>query len=243
MLRQAAIGLEKAVAKEPEYAEAISCLSQVYTHSYRFDIPLPSGPPDRLAAAMELAIRAVELAPQSSRSFHALALALWFSGNTQDSLKAYKTGLELNPNSTELIAELGLRKAMLGEWSEGISLLQEAFTKSPALNEAYRIGLSVCYFALERYEEALVEAQRSNVSQLVYMPICEGAALVGLNRHKEAYEAVQKILEISPNYGAIMTDDLLKRGLHPDVTNKYVEALRDAGLPMEDQKNLQMTFR
>jgi hypothetical protein len=50
-------------------------------------------------------------------------------------------------------------------------------------------------------------------------------------------------LEISPNYGAIMADDLLKRGLHPDVTKKYVEALRDAGLPMEDQKNLQKAFR
>ena len=43
MIEAVRIGLERAVAEEPDYAEALACLSLVYSNAFRFRHPIADG--------------------------------------------------------------------------------------------------------------------------------------------------------------------------------------------------------
>ena len=51
--------------------------------------------------------------PESSSCYFALGMSYWFLGNVDSSLAAFTAGREVNPNDTELMAELGFREAEL----------------------------------------------------------------------------------------------------------------------------------
>ena len=127
--------LEAVVGTDPGYAEAFACLSQIYTNAARFRHAVSAVCADPLQRAMDLARRAIELAPASSRGHHALGLACWFSGEIADSLAALETGLGLNPNNSEIMGDLGLRHAMLMDWAKAVPCWRKAtpaIRRSPA---------------------------------------------------------------------------------------------------------------
>ena len=88
MIEAVRIGLERAVATEPDYAEAHACLSLVYSNAFRFRHPIGETEPDPRERALSLAARAVELAPNASWARYALGLARWFSGSVAGALDA-----------------------------------------------------------------------------------------------------------------------------------------------------------
>jgi adenylate cyclase len=149
-------GLESAVAAEPDYAEALSCLSLLYSNAFRFRHPVEY--PDPLARALSLAARAVELAPASSWARYALGVACWFNGDAAAALDELETGRALNPNDTTILADLGQRYAMLGRWDEAVPLLERSYAGNSALPGTYRVGLFLYHFAHGRHAEALAEA-------------------------------------------------------------------------------------
>ena len=78
MIEAVRVGLERAVATEPDYAEAHACLSLVYSNAFRFRHPIGATDPDPRERALALAARAVELAPSSSWARYALG---WRAGS------------------------------------------------------------------------------------------------------------------------------------------------------------------
>ena len=83
MIEAVRVGLERAVAAEPDYAEALACLSLVYSNAFRFRHPISTPHADPRDRALALAMRAVELAPGSSWARYALGLARWFAGDVR----------------------------------------------------------------------------------------------------------------------------------------------------------------
>jgi adenylate cyclase len=65
MIAAVRVGLERAVATEPDYAEARACLSLLYSNAFRFRHPIGMSEHDPQERALSLAARAVELAPSS----------------------------------------------------------------------------------------------------------------------------------------------------------------------------------
>ena len=63
MIEAVRVGLERAVAAEPDYAEAHACLSLVYSNASRFHHAIGGADPLRRGRPLALAARAVELAP------------------------------------------------------------------------------------------------------------------------------------------------------------------------------------
>ena len=121
--------LESTVAREPNYAEAFACLSQIYSDGFRFKFGPAAGDEGWRLKALHLAQRAIALAPRSSRSFHALAVAYWFLNDVPSSVEAYETARALNPNATEIMADLGLRYAVLADWKKAVPLLEESYRR------------------------------------------------------------------------------------------------------------------
>ena len=230
MIEAVRIGLERAVATEPDYAEAHACLSLVYSNAFRFRHPIGATEPDPRERALSLAARAVELAPNSSWARYALGLARWFSGNVAGALDALEAGRALNPNDTTILADLGQRYAMLARWDEAVPLLEESYATNPSQPGSYRIGLFLYHFAHGRFAEALGEARRVDAPQVLYGHVAVAAAAAELGLHDEAAKAVAAIRALDPDYGAHVVADLEGRHVAPELIPLLVAGLAKAGL-------------
>jgi adenylate cyclase len=228
--QQARTCLERTVSRDPNYAEAFACLSQLYADTFRFNFGDPAEHEELRRRSLQLAQRAVVLAPRSSRAFHALAMAYWFHNEVRSSLEAYETARALNPNETEVMADLGLRYALLAAWENSGPLLEEAYRRNPALPGSYRIGLWMNHFAHGRYAESLSEARKVDAPNVTYGFLAEAASLACLGRKKEAAAAIGRVLEIDPGYGSRAIDDLAARNMHPELAERVIQSLRAAGL-------------
>ena len=233
MIEAVRVGLERAVATEPDYAEAHACLSLVYSNAFRFRHSIDSPDPDLLGRALALAARAVELAPNSSWSHYALGTAHWFAGDVSAALEELEAGRALNPNDTTILADLGQRYAMLGRWDEAVPLLEESYASNPAQPGTYRVGLFLYHFGHGRFAEALAEARRINAPSVLYGHVAVAAAAAELGREDEAAAAVEAIRGLEPDYGAQVAADLESRHVTPELVAVIVAALGKAGLPVE----------
>jgi TolB-like protein/Flp pilus assembly protein TadD len=225
--------LEKAIQVAPDYAEAYACKALIYVDAYRFgyaaDFPIAVDP---RAKAYALAERALELAPRSSRGYHALGLAQWFGGETEVALATLERGLSLNPNDTEIMAELGFRQCQFANWDIGVALLERSYAENPRQPGTYRTQLAKYHYINGRYREALSEARRVGAPQVVYGFIWEAMAAAKLGLREDASAAIRRILAIDPAYGEHLVDDLRKRNVDPVSIELMVEGLSHAGLPI-----------
>lgn len=227
--------LERAIASEPDYAEALASLALVYADAYRFKFASGEFDFDPLARAMELARRAVALAPNSARGYQALALVYWLTNDVQRSLEAGENGFALNPNNTEMMADLGFRYCLRGNWDKGLPLVEDSFARNPAEPNTYRVATFLHYYITGRYDEALGEAKKLEFPDVIYSHMALAIAYGQLGREREAGAAVKQILEIDPAYADHAIQDLQKRNLYPDLVRVIVDGLRKAGLAIKDQ--------
>lgn len=234
MIEAVRVGLEHAVAAEPDYAEALACLSLVYSNAVRFRHPVNAPDPDLCERALVLADRAVKLAPNSSWARYALGLAHWFSGNLPGALDALETGRALNPNDTTILADLGQRYAMLARWDEAVPLLEDSYASNPAQPGSYRIGLFLYHFARGHFVEALAEARQVDAPQVLYGHVAVAAAAGELGLEDEAADAISKIRALDPDYGSHVESDLAQRHLATQLIPLVVSGLRKSGLPIPE---------
>lgn len=224
------VGLDRAVADEPDYAEALACLSLVYSNAYRFRHPVGTSSADLRERSLSLAARAVELAPNSSWAHYALGLARWFAGDPDGGVGALERGRALNPNDTTIVADLGQRYAMLARWDEAVPLLEQSYAANPAQPGSYRIGLFLWHYAHGRFAEALAEARRVNAPGVLYGHVAVAAAAAQLGLADEAARAVAAIRAIDPGYGARVAEDLACRHVAAELVTPIVDGLARAGL-------------
>jgi tetratricopeptide (TPR) repeat protein len=235
MIEAVRVGLEQAVAAEPDYAEALACLSLVYSNASRFRRPVDAQDPDARERALVLADRAVKLAPNSSWARYALGLAHWFSGNVAGALDALETGRALNPNDTTILADLGQRYAMLARWDEAVPLLEDSYASNPAQPGSYRIGLFLYHYARGQFADALAEARQVDAPQVLYGHVAVAAAAAELGLAAEAAQAISAIRALDPDYGAHVETDLAQRHVAPQLIPLVVSGLRKAGLPVPER--------
>lgn len=221
--------LEHAIVEDPGYALAHSKLALLYCDAARYGFDRGKISFDPLARAFELANRAVELEPRSAHGYQALHLIYWLRNDVDSSLRAAEQGLELNPNDTELMADLGGRAYVAGQW-ERYALITEAMARNPALSDFYRVATYLHAYRSGDYRKALTEAKRINLANISYGYIAIAAAAGQLGHRTEAEEAVRKILELDPAFTEHAVAFFKKHNLHPELTRGLVDGLRKAGM-------------
>ncbi len=226
--------LERTVAHDPGYAQTMACLSLVYSDKYQFGPDRQGNGIDPLERALNLAHRAVELAPYSCRPHQALSLALWLSHDHSGSLDELETGRSLNPDDTLILAELGLRHALLAQWPQAVPLLEQCYARNPLQPGRYRLGLALFHYVHGHYDRALVEARKIGMPHTVWGHVLEAIAAAQLRRQDEARAAVQRILAIDPAYADRAAADLLKHDLSLDLIQAILDGLRKVGLSGRD---------
>jgi len=222
--------LERAVADDPDYADGRAALALVYADVVRFGLQTDPLPFDPLERALELAQRAVTLSPDAPLGYQALHLVFWLRRDVEQSFAAARAGLARDPNNPELLADLGGRLCLRGEFAEGLPLLAESFSRNPGQSSFYRLGFFVAAYMGGRYQDALDEALKIDLPGNRFTQIARATAYAQLGRSEEAAAAIRLLLKADPDYGDRVVADLQARNVAPDIIRALVDGLLKAGL-------------
>ena len=152
--------LEQATKSDPEYADAWALLGMSYLDQIRLRMAPRSQDKELLDRALWAAHRAAEIAPDSALAQRSLLLVHSFRGEVDQALAAGERAITLSPNNAEILAEFGMRVAMMGQWERGISLIGEAIARNPAHPGWYHTAPALNFYRQGRYAEALEEARQ-----------------------------------------------------------------------------------
>jgi TolB-like protein/DNA-binding winged helix-turn-helix (wHTH) protein/Flp pilus assembly protein TadD len=188
-LRQAIGYFERAVALDPNYAEAWAFLADAY-YLGRWYIPLSNEVMPKMGAA---ARRAVELDDSSAHAH--FALAVYFSSQEQQAESDRETERvrALNPNLPRFVHSQGITKALLGQYEKGIEMMRQAQRLDP-LSLVVNSDVGYVYYIARRYDEA-VAAYRYALTMDPKFSLAHlllGLALSQQGKHAEAIAEVRQ---------------------------------------------------
>jgi adenylate cyclase len=222
--------LERAIQSDPDYADAWAALAFIYTDEVRVDFNPSAERPDPAGDALQLARRAVTLAPDSPLPLQAIGIAHWLRREVSLSIAAYERALALNPHDSDILADLGRAYSLTGDWDKGIPLIREAFERNPAQPSWYRLFIALFHYVQGRYAEALEEAQRIGTPELVYTHVVLAMIYGQTGSRDDTTNEVNEILRLYPNFGDKAMFEFERRNIDPAIIARMVDGLRKAGL-------------
>jgi len=213
-------------------AYAMPHAMQGWTHVFDLLFRWGKSPLESLEQAEKCAENALNLNDSLDVAHLILGWIYIFKRQHDEAIKEGERAIELNPNGAEAHAHLGYMLIMSDKTELGIKLVKRAFRLNPIPMPHYYNILAMAYRNIEQYEKAIELSKKGligNPDQLpVYLTLA--ASYTFLNRTEEAHKAVDEILRLHPNFSLEYFAAILpyKR---QETTNKFVEALRKAGLP------------
>jgi TolB-like protein len=151
---------EKAIAIDPGYGFAHALLAVMRYHEWADDL---AGSHDAaLEEAHRLAKRGVELAGDESTCFSILSQVCLLRRSFDQALQHMQRAIEINPTNQWNTADMGSLLSYLGQAEEGLAWLRRARQIDPYFDPPwYWHGLGRTLMVLRRYEEAVIEFERS----------------------------------------------------------------------------------
>ena len=155
-----------------------------------------------------------------------------FRRQHDEAIKEGERAIELNPNGAEAHVHLAFILCLSDETELAIKLLKRAFRLNPIPLPHYYSILAIAYRNNGQYEKAIELSKKGligNPDQLsVYLTLAASYCI--LNKTEEARKAVEEILRIDPNF-SIEYQAKTMPYKHQETGDRFIEALRKAGLP------------
>ena len=216
--------LEKAIALDPNYADAHALLANVYLAEHRFD----SNPrPDPVGRALKMAKTATQLDPQNAYAHCWLAIVHFFRGENGKFEAEAQRALSLNPNDPEILADIGHYLAFMGEFERGIELSRRAQQLNPLHPGWYHFSFARFHYHQCAYEDMLVDVQCISMPDFYWTHLLDAAALGQLER-SGAGASLRQIQKLKPEFSA--SAELRKWNAAPHDFEHIMDGLRKAGL-------------
>ncbi len=206
---QAESAIAKALAIDPNFAEAHAALADVY--NIRMTYALQDGrlervSPQEIARARAEAQRAVELDPTLADAYPALAYSAFLEMRFAEAEQQFQKALAMNPNNAAAHAWHSTLLLSQGRLEEGLRRYEQADALDPLWAVNMTTQGEVLNYA-RRYEAALGISDRALALRPDYVPNLGNRArtLWELGRKSEAVEVareVRRLLEKSPRRDA-----------------------------------------
>jgi TolB-like protein len=225
--------LRQALTVDPRNALAMALSAICY--SQRREQGWSEDPDEDTNEGLRLAIRALEIDQQDARVVSMGGLAVRSLGN--DSARGWELAarsLELNPNSTMVLARAAWAELFMGNPVEALELSRRAERLNPHDPKVWytvAVRARAC-FDMAQYEEALRWSKRSLALIPSFAPSLRtlAASLAKLGRIDGAVQAVARLLHDDPHLTLSMIRRR-QRHMQTSVMRRWLEALRIAGLP------------
>jgi TolB-like protein len=222
--------LEKAIAIDPDYGQALGVLAASHIFSFHM------GWADRAAtvpAAKRAALAAIQADSEDAWAHHALGCVHLFVWNFDDSLAEFELALRLNPNFSLAQGFYGLALSYCGRCDEAVTAVGRALRLSP------RDPFSALYAGIAAYAQ-FVERNYQEAMRLAREAIRQRGDFVGAHRvftaaagrsgqTEAAAIALRELRRVQPNISLawISTEMPIRRA--SDLEH-YLDGFRRAGL-------------
>jgi TolB-like protein len=225
--------LERAIELDPNFDEAWSHLSWIYTDELIFGFnPLPN-PMER---ALTAARKAIELNPDNYHSHWLLSRVHYFMGHRGLFLAEAQRALDLNSSDGTTLGLLGLYIAFAGEWERGMDMVHKAKLLNPNHPDYYYTAFGIEAFVKGDHAAALEQFHKANLPAWVPHQSFLIATYAALERTQETHRQVAQLRQLVPD----LTLDSAAAQLNmyfpfqPELVRELVGALKSAGLPAAD---------
>jgi TolB-like protein len=224
----------KAIELDPEFATAYARAARCYaTRKSNGWMESPAG---ETAEATQLARKAVELGWDDAVALTYGGYVLGYVGGDLDDSAAYvDRALLLNPNLAAALGVSSWVKTCLGEPERAVEHAALAMRLSPLDPRlfAWQFNTALAHFCAGNYQDATLWAARSLRHQPNYTSamrvMAASHAMVG--RNVDAREIIARLRVIDPGLRLSNLVDILPPLRRLNDRNRYMEALRLAGLP------------
>ena len=212
------------------YARAARCYVTRKSNGWMLDSA------KEIAEAMRLARKAVELGRDDAIALSYGGYALGYvGGELEDCAALIDRALALNPNLAAAWGYSSWAQACLGEPDKAVEHAALAMRLSPLdpRQFAWQFCTSLAHFCGRRYDSAVSWARMSLLSQPNYSSatriIAASHALAG--RLGQAQDMVGHLRGLNPELRLSNLADVLPPFRRPDDRNRYIDGLKEAGLP------------
>ena len=221
---------ERAVAQDPSFGRAHAGLALTHAVDATF------GWSEDAARARDQAVKhartALALNSTAPQIYLSLAQVYGSQRKLAEGIEELKRAIALDPNFADGYVLMGIFLAYSGKPEPGIAAIRKAMQLSPRHGYIYPYGLSIAYFVMQRYDQAIpiIESvlQRNRNFQQGRLLLISILGL--LNRIDDAEWEVSEVLTALPDF-SIAAEAGRVRFARPEDLARYVEGLRKAGLP------------
>jgi len=228
--KQARHFFEEAINIDKSYAMAHAWLG--FTHTSDLFYGWSKSPTQSFEQAERCAEKALELSDSFDYAHLLLAWTFVAKKQYEEAIKEGERAIDFNSNGANAHATLALIHCFADNSELAIELGKKALRLDPIPSEFCITALALAYRFEGQHEKAIELADKcldenpDNLLALLILAVCN----IFLNRSEEANKATKKVLRVDPNFsvGIYATTMPLK---NQDVLDRYLDALRKAGLP------------
>jgi hypothetical protein len=226
--------LDRTIATEPFNSDANAALSRVI-------IAMAGGRPSAtdMERSLDLANRAVNLAPLSDRAHISLMMAHFYSGRTASAVNAGKKALALNPNNPDVAAKFGMVLFTAGYWDAGVSLAQDAGRAVDAVPRDATLVLALDAYRRGDWSGASLLAEQINCSDIIVRML--RAASLGELGSDQAAKRLADVRSRDPDFEQNYSQLMAARRFVPALAASIETGLVKAGANIE-MRSLASTF-
>jgi len=221
---------EEAITLDPDYPGPYLMLSAA--HLMEISFGTSKLPKQSLKMAEKLVLKALALDDHLAEGYAFLGRIYLTKRQYDKALTAGEKACELAPNSSFVHAALGYSLHNAGRPEEAITHLKKAIRLSPFPRAWYLGTLGGAYYMLGRYEEAIAEFKKGLqlAPKSVFPRLGLAAAYSELGREEHARVEAAEVLSLDPKF-TLVSHAKGRLSKNKDYTERYMAALRKAGLP------------
>jgi protein O-GlcNAc transferase len=184
----AAVSYQRAIALQPDYAEA------------HFNLGLAFQNQDRLDEAVASYQRAIAIKPDYAEAHNNMGIALQRQGKLRAAAESYRQSLALRPDNAEAHNNLGYALRELGELAEAITHCRMALALKPDFVEGY-YNLGIALQTQKQFDEAIANYRLAIELRPEYADahVNLGTALQELGMQDEAYRHLSTAILLKPD--------------------------------------------
>jgi TolB-like protein/tetratricopeptide (TPR) repeat protein len=189
--------LEQAVERDPKYSDAWAMLGWLHVDAGRLSF-IGDDQQREFEKARTAISRAVELQPKNPLALKALAAVHHFTGRYEDSVRLTRQLVDLYPNDPEILAQLGWRLSVRGDFEEGVPALKRAIDRTLNPPNWYFHFIAVNSYLQGEYEEARRIAERAALGDSGFSQLILAASNARLGDRQGTQQALEKLARYEP---------------------------------------------
>ncbi|MHA7774107.1 hypothetical protein [Roseibium sp. M-1] len=221
--------LERAVIADPGYSEAWAMLGWIYLDAARFGFAKKGEKELFFDRGLDAASHALTLDANSVLALKAMSSINHYMGSIAEGERFARKAVEINPYDPDSLAQLGWRLAVVGNFEEGIPILQSAIDRTTNAPGWYFHLIAIDHLLNRRFAEMLTAAKTGAIDGSGVSWCLVAIAQSELGNGAAARAALDKMAEISPGLNRDPSAFLRVHQADGRIVDAMLNGLRDAG--------------